>query len=163
MENIKWIARDLNYEGWTSKTSKKGKGPGKGKGGLFNQEDGSEEDRSWGKDSVVLRQKIWEELGQSESRMPVEAEAGVAGLQESFNEDDGVVERDESRMEDDKGEVESGEGERKSTEFETMDEGRKFKRVAGEKTVDEKKVKERDRAKERKREDEEREHRRKRN
>ena len=48
MENI----RDLVYEGWTSKTSKKGKGPGKGKGRSVNQEDVSEEDGSWGKDSV---------------------------------------------------------------------------------------------------------------
>ena len=42
MENI----RDLAYEGWTSKTSKKGKGPGKSKGRSVNREDGSEEDRS---------------------------------------------------------------------------------------------------------------------
>ena len=88
MENI----RDLVYEGWTSKTSKKGKGPGKGKGRSVNQEDVSEEDGSWGKDSVRLRQRIWEELGQSEGRISTEADAGVLGLQESFNEDDSVVE-----------------------------------------------------------------------
>ena len=51
MENI----RDLVYEGWTSKTSKKGKGGGKGQGRSVNQEDAAEEDRIWGKDSVRLR------------------------------------------------------------------------------------------------------------
>ena len=70
MENI----RDLVYEGWTSKTSKKGKGVGKGKGRSVNQEEAAEEDRGWGKDSVRLRQRIWEELGQSEGRRSVEVE-----------------------------------------------------------------------------------------
>ena len=59
MENI----RDRAYEGWMSKTSKKGKGPGKSKGRLFSGEVGSEEDRSWGKESVNLRERIWKELG----------------------------------------------------------------------------------------------------
>ena len=56
MENI----RDLVYEGWTSKaTSKeKGKGPGKGKGRSDVKEDVSEEDGSWGRDLVRLRQRI---------------------------------------------------------------------------------------------------------
>ena len=150
MENI----RDLVYEGWTSKTSKKGKGPGKGKGRLVNKEDVSEDDRSWGKDSVRLRQRIWEELGHSEGRTSAEAEAGGSGLQESFNEDDGVAEErevDETRMEDDKREVEFGEGEIESTEIKAMDEERKIKRVTKGKTMGEKKIKERERAKERER------------
>ena len=54
MENI----RDLVYEGWTSKSSKKGKGGGKAKVRSVNQEDAAEEDGSWGKDSVRLRQMI---------------------------------------------------------------------------------------------------------
>ena len=67
MEKVKWVAEDSNYGGWTSKTSKKGKGPGKSKGRQDNQDDGSgedllgrTEDGSWGKDLVVLRWKIRE-------------------------------------------------------------------------------------------------------
>ena len=77
MENI----RDRAYEGWMSKTSKKGKGPGKSKGRLFSGEVGSEEDRSWGKESVNLKERIWKELGHSEVEVSAEAEAGVSGLQ----------------------------------------------------------------------------------
>ena len=69
MENI----RDLVYEGWTLKTSKKGKGPGKSKGRSISGEVGSEEDRSWGKDSVSLRKRIWEELGHLEGGVSAEA------------------------------------------------------------------------------------------
>ena len=44
MENVRWSTSDETYEGWASKTSKKGKGPGKSKGRSGNQEDGSEEE-----------------------------------------------------------------------------------------------------------------------
>ena len=44
MENAKWVAGDSAYEGWASKTSKKGKGPGKSKGRSDNQDDGSGEE-----------------------------------------------------------------------------------------------------------------------
>ena len=81
--------------------------------------------------------------------MSAEVEAGVSGLQESFNKDDSIVEGDETRMEDDKREFKFVEGEMESTE-----------RVAKGKTVDEKKIKERERMKEREREEEEKEHRR---
>ena len=65
MENAKWVAGDAVYEGWASKTSEKGKGPGKSKGRSDEQDKGSgeepfarTEDRSWGKESLVLRRKI---------------------------------------------------------------------------------------------------------
>ena len=76
MENI----RDLAYEGWMSKTSRKGKGPGKSKGTLFSGEVGTKEDRSWGKESVKLRERIWKELGHSEVEVSAEAVAGGSGL-----------------------------------------------------------------------------------
>ena len=86
IENAKWVAGDSVYEGWASKTSKKGKGPGKSKGRSDNQDDGSgeellgrTEDGSWGKDSVVLRRKIWEELGESGSKASGEAKAVASG------------------------------------------------------------------------------------
>ena len=115
---------------------------------MCNQEDGPEEelfaraeDGSWGKDSVVLRRKIWEELGESESKMLGEAKAGASGWQELFNEEDRMVERDESRMEDDEGVIEFGEGVRELIGFEAMDEGRKIRRTAEEKMMDEKEIK----------------------
>ena len=127
MEKVKWVAEDSNYGGWTSKTSKKGKGPGKSKGQSDNRDDGygedllgRTEDGSWGKDSVVLRRKIWEELGESGSKASGEAEAGASGWQESLNEEDRRVKRDESRMEDDEVEIELGEGIRESMGFEVI-------------------------------------------
>ena len=99
MENI----RDLAYEGWMSKTSRKGKGPGRSKGTLFSGEVGSKEDRSWGKESVKLRERIWKELGHSEVEVSAEAEASILGLQGSFNKEDSVMEErlgDEIRSED---------------------------------------------------------------
>ena len=56
-----------------------------------------------------------------------------------------------------------GEDIRESVGFEVTDEGREMRRAEGEKTMDEREVKERERAEERKREDEERVHRRSRN
>ena len=128
--------RDLVYEGWTSKTSKKGKGGGKGQGRSVNQEYTAEEDGSWGKESVRLRQRIWEELGQSEDRRSAEGEAGGSGLQDSFNEDDVVVEGEESRMEEDKRDIGCSEEETGSTEVKVMDEERKIKKVVKGRTVD---------------------------
>ena len=58
-------------------------------------------------------------------------------MQESFNEDDGVVEGEETRMEDDKREAGCVEEEMGSTEVKAMDEERKIKRVVKGKTVDE--------------------------
>ena len=140
MENI----RDLAYEGWTSKTSKKGKGPGKSKGISVNREDGSEEDRTWGKDSISLRKRIWEELGHSEAGVSVEVEASGSGLQESFNEDDGVAEErvgDEIMSEDDNRDGGSKEGEAESMEVKVVDKERKNKRGIKERAADEKKAK----------------------
>ena len=70
-------------------------------------------------------------------------------MQESFNEDDVVIEGEESRMEDDKRDIGCMEGEMGSTEVKAMDEERKIKKVVKGRTVDEKKVKERERVKER--------------
>ena len=88
MENI----RDLAVEGWMSQTSRKGKGPGKNKGRTGSGEAGSEEDRSWGQETVDLRKKICKELGRPEVEVSMEAVAGGSGLQGSVKERDSVVE-----------------------------------------------------------------------
>ena len=54
MEDI----RDSAFEGWMSKTSRKGKGPGKNKGRAVSGESGLEEDRGWSKEASSLRHKI---------------------------------------------------------------------------------------------------------
>ena len=141
MENI----RDLAYEGWMSKTSRKGKGPGKSKGRAVSGEAGSEEDRSRGKESVNLRRKIWKALGHSEAEGSTEAVAGCSGMQGSFKEEDSVVEEraeDESRSEDEDRECGSEEGETGSSEIKVVDEVRKDKRTGKGGAADEKKVKE---------------------
>ena len=147
MENI----RDLAYEGWMSRTSKKGKGPGKSKGRSFSGEVGSEEDRSWGKESVNLRKRIWKELGLSEVEVSAEAVAGGLGLQGSFNEEDSVAKErvgDETRSENEDKEGGSKEGEAESMEIKVVDEERKNKRVFKGRVADEKKVKDRERTEE---------------
>ena len=127
MENI----RDLAYEGWMSKTSRKGKGPGKNKGRAGSGEAGSEEDRSWGKESVNLRKKICKELGRPEVEGPMEAVASGSGTQGSVKERDSVVEErteDGSSSEDEDGEDGSEEGEAGSSEIKVVDEVRKDRR-----------------------------------
>ena len=156
MENF----RDLAYEGWMSKTSRKGKGPGRSKGTLFSGEGGSKEDRSWGKESVKLRERIWKELGHSEVEVSAEAEAGVSGLQGSFNEEDSVVEErlgDETRSEDEDKEGGSEEGEAESMEIKVVDEERKNKKGFKGRAADEKKVKNGERTEERREEEKGRE------
>ena len=44
---------------------------------------------------MVLRRKIWEELGESGSKALGEAKAGASGWQELFNEEGKREERDE--------------------------------------------------------------------
>ena len=82
--------------------------------------------------------------------------------QELPNEGDRRVMRYESRMEDDEMEIWLGEGIRELIGFEVVEE-RTMRRAEGEITVEERKIKERERVEERKREEEERIHRRSRN
>ena len=103
-----------------SKTSRKGKGPGKSKGRAVSGEAGSEEDRTWGKESLNLRKKIWKELGHLEAEGSTEAVAGGSGTQGFFKEEDSVVDErveDELRSEDEDREGRSEEGETGSSEI----------------------------------------------
>ena len=126
MENI----RDLAYKGWMSKTSRKGKGPGKNKGRAVSGEAGSEEDRSWGKEATDVRMNICKELGHSEAEVSMEAVAVGSGTQGSFKEEDCVMEEraeDEPRSEDEDREGGSEEGETGSSEVKVVYEVRKNK------------------------------------
>ena len=128
MENI----RDLAVEGWMSQTSRKGKGPGKNKGRTGSGETGSEEDRSWGQETVDLRKDICKELGPPEVEVSIEAVAGGSGLQGSVKERDSVMEErtdDRSSSEDEVGEDGSEEGGAGLSEIKVVDEVRKDRRT----------------------------------
>ena len=143
-----------------SKTSRKGKGPGKSKVRSFSGGIGSEDDKSWGKESVNLRKRIWKELGYSEVEVSAEAVAGGSGLQGSFNEEDSVAEERagyETRSEDEDREGGSEEGEAELMEIKVVDEERKNKRVIKGRVAEEMKVKDGERTEEREREEKERE------
>ena len=142
MENI----RDSAYEGWMSKTSRKGKGPGKSKGRVASGESGPEEDRSWGKEASNLRQKIQKELGCAGTEGSMEAVAGGSGMQGSVDEGGVTVDEraeDESSSEDEDGEDGSEEGEAGSSEVKVLDEVRKDNRTDEKKTRDGKRMEER--------------------